>query len=102
VQTRDNNTRWLKGLVGKGTSADKSNSLSLLVQQSPVHRLPYLQKLIAIVSKKRGRHEGKPALDSLRELFIEHLLPPYRPLKFASSFPLLPLLFFKGASMSNP
>ena len=79
---------WLRRLTRRGTSADKSNSLSLLVQQSPVHRLPLLRQLVNVAGRKNGRHDGRVALDSLRDLFIDHLLPPGRALKYFYEQPI--------------
>ena len=48
--------RWLKGVMSSGTLGDKmAASLTLLVQESPVHSLSAINGLLAMASKKGKR-----------------------------------------------
>ena len=47
--------RWLKGVMSSGTLGDKMASLTLLVQESPVHSLSAINGLLAMAAKKGKR-----------------------------------------------
>lgn len=47
--------RWLKGVVSSGTLSDKMASLTLMIQESPVHSLSAISTLLAMASKKGKR-----------------------------------------------
>ncbi len=49
--------RWLQGVMSGGTLSDKMASLTLLVQESPVHSLAAIAGLMAMASKK-GKRES--------------------------------------------
>lgn len=61
------------------TVGDKIAAVTLMVQESPVHRLDELQMLLAF-AKKQGRRERGPAIDALKDLFVNDLLPGDRQL----------------------
>jgi ribosome biogenesis protein MAK21 len=66
-----------------GTSRDKIAASALLVQQSALHNLRALDELIHICSKKGGAQAAAGhAVDALRELFPECLLPDRRLIAF--------------------
>lgn len=59
------------------TAGDKIAAVTLMVQESPVHRLEELRMLLGF-AKKHGRRERGPAIDALKDLFIHDLLPDHR------------------------
>jgi ribosome biogenesis protein MAK21 len=88
--------KWMRSAVKKGTSGDKLAAMTLLVQQSPLHSLRYIDGLLAIASKK-SRRESQQAIDALKDLFIANLLPPTRRLQtFASHSSSAALLLGKS------
>ena len=77
------NLQWLHHAHRGGTTSDKVAAMAVLVQESPVANLKCLDGLIKMVEKKGGaRAVVGTALDALRELWIDVLLPPDRKLKF--------------------
>ena len=76
--------KWMLSAVKRGTSGDKLAAMTLLVQQSPVHSLRYIDGLLSIAAKK-SRRESQQAIDALKDLFIANLLPPTRRLQTFSS-----------------
>jgi len=71
--------KWLKTVLAGGTASDRLAALTLLVQASPLHALRHLDALLAIAQKK-GRRESQQALDALKDLFVNNLLPAHRKL----------------------
>lgn len=68
----------MKSALGKEkTVGDKIASVTLLVQESPLHRLDELRTLLSFAEKK-GRRERGPAIDALKDLFVNDLLPDER------------------------
>lgn len=63
------------------TVGDKIAAETLLVQESPVHRLDELRNLLDFALKKK-RRERNLAIDALKDLFIHNLLPSDRRLVF--------------------
>ncbi len=61
------------------TVADKIAAATLVVQESPLHRLDELYTLFSFV-KKKGRRERSPAIDAFKDLLINDLLPDHRKL----------------------
>lgn len=61
------------------TVGDKIAAVTLMVQESPVHRLDELRMLLGF-AKKQGRRERGPAIDALKDLFVNDLLPDERQL----------------------
>ena len=59
------------------TVADKIAAATLVVQESPLHRLDELFTLFSFV-KKKGRRERSPAIDAFKDLLINDLLPDER------------------------
>lgn len=80
---------WLQQANKGGTTADRVAAMALLVQESPIANLKSLDGLIAMM-KKRGGARGVvvSALDALKELWIDVLLPPDRKLKYLDVQPL--------------
>jgi ribosome biogenesis protein MAK21 len=80
---------WLQQANKGGTTADRVAAMALLVQESPIANLKSLDGLIAMM-KKRGGARGVvvSALDALKELWIDVLLPPDRKLRYLDVQPL--------------
>jgi ribosome biogenesis protein MAK21 len=83
------NLQWLQQAQRGGTTSDKVAAMALLVQEAPVANLRSLDALINMAAKRGGaRAVVGTALDALKELWLEVLLPPDRKLKFFEQQPL--------------
>ncbi|NXR06432.1 CEBPZ protein, partial [Semnornis frantzii] len=71
---------WMKTVVSSGTLADRMAAMTLLIQDSAVHSLQYVETLINLIKKKGSRHQSLMALDTFKELLISDLLPDNRKL----------------------
>ncbi|NXG51367.1 CEBPZ protein, partial [Psilopogon haemacephalus] len=71
---------WMKTIVSSGTLADRMAAMTLLIQDSAVHSLQYVETLINLIKKKGSRHQSLMALDTFKELLISDLLPDNRKL----------------------
>jgi ribosome biogenesis protein MAK21 len=69
--------------------SDRVASLTLLVQESPVHRTAYLDQLLTMAAKQ-SRRESMPVLLALQDLFLSDLLPDRK------------LLFFRENVLRQP
>ncbi|TMW61547.1 hypothetical protein Poli38472_012738 [Pythium oligandrum] len=79
--------KYLSTMMQKGTLADRVAALTLTIQSSPFHTLSRLSQLITMASKK-ARRESMMAVESLKDLFINNLLPDDRKLNFFHQNPL--------------
>lgn len=79
--------KYLATMMKNGTLADRVAALTLTIQSSPFHCLSRLGQLITMASKK-ARRESMMAVDSLKDLFINNLLPDDRRLRFFHQNPL--------------
>lgn len=70
--------KWINDMIQGGTMSDKVAAMTLKVQSSPVHELDMLESLINVAGKKEQR-ASQLALEALKDLFINNLLPD-RPL----------------------
>jgi len=61
-------------MLKSGTLKDKISTLSVLIDESAVHTVKSLDTLMGMVRKK-SRHEALWALESMKNLMIETLLP---------------------------
>jgi hypothetical protein len=59
-----------------GTFSDKMAAMILMIQESPYHRLALLDELLKIAGEKNVRN-ARVAIDALKELFLQSLLPPH-------------------------
>ena len=57
---------WLKTVLSSGTLSDKVAALTLLIQESPLHTLTYLDSLLAMAAKK-GKRESILAIGMLQK-----------------------------------
>ena len=62
-----NNTEFLKKILGSGTLTDKMASMTLMVQEAPMMRLNVLDMLLKMAAR-RGKREHAMALDTLKVL----------------------------------
>jgi ribosome biogenesis protein MAK21 len=82
-QKGGSNLQWLQQAQRGGTTSDKVAAMALLVQENPIANLRSLDALINMAAKRGGaRAVVGTALDALKELWLEVLLPPERKLKF--------------------
>ncbi|NXL83516.1 CEBPZ protein, partial [Alectura lathami] len=79
---------WMKTVVSSGTLADRMAAMTLLIQDSAVHSLQFIENLVSLVKKKGSRQQSLMALDTFRELLISDLLPDTRKLWSFSQRPL--------------
>ncbi|KFP25495.1 CCAAT/enhancer-binding protein zeta, partial [Colius striatus] len=71
---------WMKTVVSTGTLADRMAAMTLLIQDSAVHSLQFVENLVNLVKKKGSRQQSFMALDTLKELLLSDLLPDNRKL----------------------
>ncbi|NXK01946.1 CEBPZ protein, partial [Herpetotheres cachinnans] len=71
---------WMKTVVSSGTLADRMAAMTLLIQDSAVHSLQFVETLVNLIKKKGSRHQSLMALDTFKELLISDLLPDSRKL----------------------
>ncbi|GAB5363146.1 hypothetical protein AAMO2058_000858400 [Amorphochlora amoebiformis] len=71
--------KWFSTVMSTGTLQDKVAALTLAVQESPIHSLPYLDRLLLMASKKAAREQSM-GLEALKDLFLHTLLPDNRKL----------------------
>jgi hypothetical protein len=81
IVSTDTEQYLLRKAIQSGTLADKAAALTLAVQQSPLFNLKNLRALVNMASKK-GRKEAQMAIDSVKDLCCNDLLPSDRKLKF--------------------
>ncbi|XP_059686855.1 CCAAT/enhancer-binding protein zeta isoform X2 [Gavia stellata] len=71
---------WMKTVVSSGTLADRMAAMTLLIQDSAVHSLEFVENLVNLIKKKGSRHQSLMALDTFKELLLSDLLPDNRKL----------------------
>jgi ribosome biogenesis protein MAK21 len=69
--------KWLRTVLHSGTVSDRAAATRILFQENP-YNLKAFDSILAM-ARKKGRREAQMGFDSLKELFISHLLP-YRAL----------------------
>jgi ribosome biogenesis protein MAK21 len=67
-------------MLKSGTLKDRLATLSVLIEESPIHAIKSLDTLFKMAGKE-NRNEAIQAVESLKNLMIELLLPPDRKLK---------------------
>lgn len=76
-------------MLKDGTLADKVSAAIILVQRSPLHKLDILKNtLIEGMATKKSKREALLAVDSIKDLFVDTLLPNDRKLKYFRDQPL--------------
>lgn len=71
--------KWMKTVLSTGTASDKLAAMTLLVQEAPVHSIRHIDGLLSL-ARKKGRRESQQAIDALKDLFTNNLLPGERKL----------------------
>ncbi|KAE9357934.1 CCAAT/enhancer-binding protein zeta [Phytophthora fragariae] len=79
--------KYLATMMKSGTLSDRVAALTLTSQASSLHSLHRLGQLITMASKK-ARRESLMAVDSLKDLFLNNLLPDEAKLRFFHQHPL--------------
>ncbi|POM58320.1 CCAAT-box-binding transcription factor [Phytophthora palmivora] len=79
--------KYLATMMKSGTLADRVAALTLTSQASPLHSLLRVGQLTTMASKK-ARRESLMAVDSLKDLFLNKLLPDEAKLRFFHQHPL--------------
>ncbi|KAG7381620.1 hypothetical protein PHYPSEUDO_005778 [Phytophthora pseudosyringae] len=79
--------KYLATMMKSGTLSDRVAALTLTSQASPLHSLLRVGQLIGMASKK-ARRESLMAVDSLKDLFLNNLLPDDAKLRFFHQHPL--------------
>lgn len=69
--------------------SDRVAALTLLVQESPIHRSAHLDQLLSMAAKQ-SRRESMPVLLALQDLFVSDLLPDRKLLFFRENALRLP------------
>ena len=77
---RSADDRFMKMTLSSGTLTDKVAAMTLMVQESPMHRVKTMDILMAM-AKKKGRRESQVAIEALKDLFQNSLLPGDRKLR---------------------
>ncbi|KAG0671272.1 RNA-binding ribosome biosynthesis protein mak21 [Kluyveromyces marxianus] len=72
--------KFMSQILNDGTLNDKISALTLLLQESPLHNIKSLDTLVGFCGKK-SRNSALQALNALKDLFLNGLLPD-RKLKF--------------------
>mmetsp|Transcript_3118 Transcript_3118/g.3515 ORF Transcript_3118/g.3515 Transcript_3118/m.3515 type:complete len:1005 (+) Transcript_3118:54-3068(+) len=74
MERKDPDYAWMSKVIESGTLTDKIAAMALKISHSPVHNLTTMDNLLSMVQKK-GRREAKIAMEALRDLYINNLLP---------------------------
>lgn len=70
------NKDFISTILKSGTVTDKVSALTLLIQESPIHSFAFLRdQLIQGMAKKKARREAMLAVDSIKDLMLNNLLP---------------------------
>ncbi|XP_033629426.1 CCAAT/enhancer-binding protein zeta-like [Asterias rubens] len=80
--------QWMRTVVSTGVLADKIAALTLQVQTAPLHTPSAFDSLMTMV-KKKGRRETLVAMDALRQLYLQEMLPEKRKLRKFSEHPFM-------------
>ena len=67
--------RMMKKLLSAGTAKDKIAALTVQVQESSFHCLPFLRQLVGLVERP-AKEVKLAAVEATSELFLTRLLPP--------------------------
>jgi ribosome biogenesis protein MAK21 len=78
---------WVNETIKSGTLSDKIAALALKIQESPFLSLDLFDELVSIACKKDQR-AAQHALEAIKDLLINNLLPDYKLTVFAKQ-PLL-------------
>eukprot|EP00842_Homolaphlyctis_polyrhiza_P005964 jgi/Hompol1/6369/HPOL_004958-RA len=80
---------FIATILKSGTTSDKVSALTLLIQESPLHAFPMMRDhLINGMARKKARREAQLAIDSIKDLLVNNVLPD-RKLKYFVDQPVL-------------
>lgn len=86
-ESRSNSQKqFMSQLLSAGTLSDKISALTLLIQESPLHSMRYLDTMLGLCRKK-SKGSAMQAVAALKDLCVSGLLPD-RKLKWFKSQPL--------------
>lgn len=80
-RTGSSEEKWLRAVSQSGTMSDKVGAAVMLVKSAPFQSAKSLDTLLSL-AKKKGEGANLVALDALRGLFLEDLLPEDRRLHY--------------------
>ncbi|KAH6602664.1 hypothetical protein BASA61_000891 [Batrachochytrium salamandrivorans] len=73
---------FISTILKSGTTTDKISALTLLIQEAPLHKFALLNDhLIHGMARKKSRREAMLTIDSIKDLFLNSILPD-RKLKY--------------------
>ncbi|KAF2076811.1 hypothetical protein CYY_001888 [Polysphondylium violaceum] len=78
--------QWKEKIQSTGTIRDRISAITLLVQKAPMYRISSLDILLNLAAKKSER-EREFAVNSLKDLFINSLLPDSKLKRFYERIP---------------
>ncbi|NWI19309.1 CEBPZ protein, partial [Crypturellus soui] len=84
---KGSSSAWMKTVVSSGTLADRLAAMTLLIQDSAVHSLQFVENLVNLIKKKGSKQQSLMALDTFKELLVSDLLPDNRKLSSFSQHP---------------
>jgi len=79
-KVEDQEIKWMRTVLQSGTLLDKLSALSMLINKSPLYCLKYLEMLNKMAMKK-GKRESELAINSLKQVYLQTLLPKNQKLK---------------------
>ncbi|KAJ3213044.1 hypothetical protein HK099_007613 [Clydaea vesicula] len=85
--SRNANSDFVKTVLKSGTITDKVSALTLIIQESPLYSLNLFQNSLIQMANKNSRREAILAIDSVKDLFINTLLPD-RKLRYFRDLPV--------------
>ena len=94
---RKSERQWLETVLKSGTMTDKMSAYLVVMQESPLHHGSVLDTLISLVSLK-SRRPCLLAIDTLKDLFLNVLLPPDRKLRSFEWQPFQELATLSGGN----
>jgi ribosome biogenesis protein MAK21 len=89
--------RFLSQLLSDGTLSDKISTVTLLIQEAPVHNLKSFDMMVGLVNKK-SRTSQLQSLNALADLLVNGLLPD-RKLRYFKNQPLNMMLSMKQLAL---
>lgn len=86
---KDVDNTFVQNMMRDGTLVDKISAATMMVQRSPLHNIATLRDtLINNMAMKKSKREALMASDSIRDLFMNVLIPNNRKLKYFRDQPL--------------
>lgn len=76
---------WINSVLTSGSFTDRLSAYTLLIQESPIHNMYSIQKLLDIISPKVVR-ECLMTMDNLKDVLLSDLLPKRQLRKFSGEF----------------